>query len=83
MAAQARTLARRSGLEATVWTKKDLARDGFGGLLAVGGGSHTPPRLVRLDYSPKATPDEVSEYVDLTDAEVLDDTPTETPEGQA
>ena len=38
---------------------------------------------VRLDYSPKATPDEVSEYVDLTDAEVLDDTPTETPGGQA
>ena len=53
MATQARTLARRSGLEATVWTEKDLARDGFGGLLAVGGGSHTPPRLVRLDYSPK------------------------------
>jgi leucyl aminopeptidase len=37
-----------------VWTEKDLAREGFGGLLAVGGGSATPPRLVQLDYTPKA-----------------------------
>jgi leucyl aminopeptidase len=53
MVSQARTLARRSGLDAKVWTEKDLAREGFGGLLAVGAGSATPPRLVRLDYVPR------------------------------
>jgi leucyl aminopeptidase len=53
MARQARTLARRSRVSTTVWTEKDLARDGFGGLLAVGGGSASPPRLVRLDYAPR------------------------------
>ena len=30
-----------------------LARDGYGGLLAVGGGSERPPRLVRLNYRPR------------------------------
>jgi leucyl aminopeptidase len=52
MAAQARTLGRRHDLEVTVWSERDLARDGFGGLLAVGSGSATPPRLVQLDYEP-------------------------------
>ena len=32
-----------------------LAADGFGGLLAVGGGSVSPPRLVRLDLTPPGT----------------------------
>jgi len=52
MAAQARTLAKRTGLDVTVWDERALAREGFGGLLAVGGGSATPPRLVRLDHEP-------------------------------
>ena len=52
MAAQARTLGRRQGLAVKVWTERDLAKEGFGGLLAVGGGSATPPRLVQLDYEP-------------------------------
>ena len=30
-----------------------LARDGYGGILAVGGGSARPPRLVRLSYRPR------------------------------
>ena len=30
-----------------------LAKGGYGGLLAVGGGSSRPPRLVRLSYQPK------------------------------
>ncbi len=30
-----------------------LAKAGYGGLLAVGGGSSRPPRLVRLSYKPK------------------------------
>ena len=53
MAAQARTVGRRAGLEVTVWSERELRRDGFGGLLAVGGGSLTPPRLVRLDHVPE------------------------------
>ena len=52
MAAQARTLARRTGLTVNVWTEKDLAREGFGGLLSVGGGSVSPPRLVQLTWEP-------------------------------
>ena len=53
MVTQARSVARRSGLSVHVWTEKELAREGFGGLLAVGSGSATPPRLVRLDYMPR------------------------------
>ncbi|HEY7718311.1 MAG TPA: leucyl aminopeptidase family protein [Pedococcus sp.] len=53
MAAQARTLARRHGLAVRVWNDADLRREGFGGLLAVGGGSATPPRLVQLDWEPE------------------------------
>jgi leucyl aminopeptidase len=53
MVTQARSVARRAGLSVQVWTEKDLARDGFGGLLAVGSGSASPPRLVRLDYVPR------------------------------
>ena len=33
-------------------TSAGCAADGFGGILAVGQGSATPPRLVRLDYEP-------------------------------
>ncbi|MEO5608050.1 MAG: leucyl aminopeptidase family protein [Ornithinibacter sp.] len=52
MARQARTVGRRAGLDVTVWDERALRRDGFGGLLAVGQGSATPPRLVRLDHVP-------------------------------
>ncbi|HEX6887226.1 MAG TPA: leucyl aminopeptidase family protein [Candidatus Nanopelagicales bacterium] len=40
------------GLEVEVWDEAALARDGFGGLLAVGAGSVHPPRLVRLTLAP-------------------------------
>ncbi|HEY0950600.1 MAG TPA: M17 family metallopeptidase, partial [Nocardioides sp.] len=53
LAAQAEEIARESGLEATVWDEHRLAEEGFGGLLAVGRASATPPRLIRLDYSPR------------------------------
>ncbi len=52
LARQARTAARRSGLQAQVWDERRLRADGFGGILAVGQGSNTPPRLVRLDHEP-------------------------------
>ena len=35
-----------------VLDEKALARSGYGGILAVGGGSARPPRLVRLGYAP-------------------------------
>ncbi|GAB1694608.1 leucyl aminopeptidase family protein [Krasilnikovia sp. M28-CT-15] len=43
---------RRPGLSATVWEPDRLAAEGFGGLLAVGGGSANPPRLVELCWAP-------------------------------
>ena len=52
LARQARTVARRTGLDATVWDERRLRADGFGGILAVGQGSATPPRFVRLDHEP-------------------------------
>jgi leucyl aminopeptidase len=53
MARQARTLARRHGLDVEVWDERALRREGFGGLVAVGSGSATPPRLVRLEHVPE------------------------------
>ncbi len=44
----------RPGLAATVREPAQLAAEGFGGILAVGGGSATPPRLVELSWSPAA-----------------------------
>jgi leucyl aminopeptidase len=52
VADRAAELAVPAGLRIDVWDEQRLAADGFGGLLAVGGGSATPPRFVRLDYRP-------------------------------
>ncbi|MBC7278972.1 M17 family metallopeptidase [Nocardioides sp.] len=52
LAEQATSLAAESGLKITVWDEDQLAADGFGGIVAVGQGSATPPRLIRLDYTP-------------------------------
>jgi leucyl aminopeptidase len=41
------------GLKVQVWDEKALAKDGFGGILAVGMGSSRPPRLVKIEYKPK------------------------------
>lgn len=54
LAAQARALARRHGLDVTVRGARQLRAEGFGGLLAVGGGSATPPALVTLSWVPPA-----------------------------
>ena len=53
LADQAVEIGSASGLEVTVWDEKKLAEEGFGGLLAVGGGSAHPPRLIRMDYTPR------------------------------
>jgi len=36
-----------------IWTEKQLAKEGFGGILAVGQGSANPPRLVAMRYAPQ------------------------------
>jgi leucyl aminopeptidase len=53
LAEQSRAVAERSGLGLEILDAGGLAAGGFGGLLSVGGGSATPPRLVRLDYRPE------------------------------
>jgi leucyl aminopeptidase len=44
--------ATRPGLTVTVREPGQLAAEGFGGILAVGGGSATPPRLVEVSWRP-------------------------------
>ncbi|MFE6559193.1 leucyl aminopeptidase family protein, partial [Nocardioides sp. NPDC057767] len=53
LAEQATALGGETGLEVTVWGEDQLATEGFGGIVAVGQGSATPPRLIRLDYTPR------------------------------
>jgi leucyl aminopeptidase len=48
------TMAQAAGLRTEVLDEKALRRDGYGGILGVGGGSSRPPRLVRLHYVPPA-----------------------------
>ncbi|MDX2227488.1 MAG: leucyl aminopeptidase [Verrucomicrobiae bacterium] len=50
LAEEAVTLARRFRLKSMVFNRKMLEKGGFNGLLAVGDGSKSEPRLIRLDY---------------------------------
>ncbi|HEU5036912.1 MAG TPA: leucyl aminopeptidase family protein [Nocardioides sp.] len=52
LAAQAEQIGREAGLEVTVRDEHWLAEHGFGGIVGVGQASATPPRLIRLDYTP-------------------------------
>lgn len=52
-AEEARGLVKDSKVAIDVLDEKALAKGGFGGLLAVGGGSSRLPRLVRLSYAPR------------------------------
>ncbi|HEX2896049.1 MAG TPA: leucyl aminopeptidase family protein [Marmoricola sp.] len=40
------------GLKTRVWEVDQLEKEGFGGIVAVGRASATPPRLVQLEYTP-------------------------------
>ncbi|MDD2857661.1 MAG: leucyl aminopeptidase [Candidatus Nanopelagicales bacterium] len=40
-------------VKVTIWDEKALAKQGCGGILAVGQGSANPPRLVKLEYAPE------------------------------
>jgi leucyl aminopeptidase len=53
IAAQAADVAAQVGLDVQVWDEQRLAREGFGGVLAVGRGSASPPRFVRLEHAPR------------------------------
>ena len=52
-AEEAESLAKGTRLSCEVLDEDELAAQGYGGLMAVGGGSARPPRLVRLSYSPR------------------------------
>ncbi len=49
----ARAAVKGTKIEVEVLDEKALERGGYGGLLAVGGGSSHGPRLVRFDYAPR------------------------------
>ncbi len=51
-AAYAKEQGEAAGLAVEVLDERALKRGGFGAILAVGAGSATPPRLVRLSYKP-------------------------------
>ena len=51
-ARRARDIAEGGGLDCEVLDEHELAERGFGGLTAVGQGSHRPPRLIILRYRP-------------------------------
>jgi leucyl aminopeptidase len=56
IAERAEAMAAELGLEVEVLTSEDLERKGMGGMLAVGGGSRNPPRLVRLTWHGAESP---------------------------
>jgi leucyl aminopeptidase len=53
LAEQARDLGRAHGFEVTVRDEKQLAAQGFGGIVGVGMGSDRPPRLIEMSYRPE------------------------------
>lgn len=57
LAVQARTMGAALGLKVTVFEEAELARMGCGGLLAVGGGSRHPPRMIVLEHPGSGTDD--------------------------
>ncbi|CUU58637.1 leucyl aminopeptidase [Parafrankia irregularis] len=59
LAHQAKLVATQAGLDVAVLDRDDLVREGFGGLVAVGGGSPRPPFLVRLTYDGPPGPEGV------------------------
>ncbi|HET7691011.1 MAG TPA: leucyl aminopeptidase [Nocardioidaceae bacterium] len=53
MAERASEMATAAGLSVAVWDERRLREEGFGGIVGVGQGSANPPRLVRIDYTPR------------------------------
>jgi leucyl aminopeptidase len=59
LAAAARRLLAGKGVTVKVKDEKELAREGFGGIVGVGQGAEHPPRLVELRYAPKGATGQV------------------------
>ena len=55
VATRARRAAAEAGLSVRVRDHRELAAEGFGGLVAVGGGAQRPPRLVEIGYEPASS----------------------------
>lgn len=52
MEARARAVAKKLGLKVEVLNDKQLEKEGYNGLLAVGRGGEVPPRMIVLTYDP-------------------------------
>jgi leucyl aminopeptidase len=63
LAGQAEDVARRARLSVRTWDEGALVEEGFGGIVGVGQGSTNPPRLVRLEYTPRKSPKKVPHLV--------------------
>ena len=72
LADEARKLAKEMGLKCSVLAKAALTKGGFGGLLAVGGGSAREPHLIVLEY--RGAPDENAAPVALVGKAITFDT---------
>ena len=53
---RARRMAEEAGIECIVLDEKKMKDLGLNGILSVGGGSHTAPRLIHMIYRPAGTP---------------------------
>jgi leucyl aminopeptidase len=51
LAREAKKMAVSHGLECKIWTKSQLVKGGFGGIVGVGSGSANEPRLIELRYT--------------------------------
>jgi leucyl aminopeptidase len=59
LAAAARRLLAGKGVTVKVKNEKELAAEGFGGIIGVGQGADHPPRLIELRYAPKGAAGDV------------------------
>jgi len=50
LADKVQELAKERALNVKIWNERHLVKEGFGGIMAVGGGSSHPPRLIVIEY---------------------------------
>jgi len=74
LAERARRLAADAGLDVRVLDRSELEDQGFGGILAVGGGSSRPPRLVVVTHEPVPDDGAVPRHVVLVGKGITYDT---------
>ncbi len=63
LAKAAADVAKRAGLGLRVLDERELAAEGWNGVLAVGSGSASPPRLIELTYTPPQVTDRTPHVV--------------------